>query len=255
MALRPAPTRALVRRIEDGAFRRAARVVLNSAEACRAYRDAYRGRIPEERFTFVRNAFDPGLFRPTDAVPPKVFTVLYFGRFQRFVRPHVLVAAFARFVARERLAPSGARLAFAGGLRAEDVEPIRAAGIEDRVDRVGFVPYRDGLGTLRAAHALALIVPPSVELQIPGKFYDYLAARRPILALSANREVDAILAETGSGLSAPYGDEEAGAERLGQLYARFRRGDSFELDPAAVEAYSAREQARAMAAVLEEATS
>lgn len=254
MALRPAPTRSVVRGIEHAAFRRAARIVLNSGEACRAYREAYRGRIPEERFTTVRNAFDPGLFRPTGAAPPAAFSVLYFGRFQRLVRPHVLASAFARFVAREGLAPSEARLAFAGGLRDEDVRTLRDEGLEGHVDRMGFVPYRDALGTLRAAHVLALVVPPSVALHIPGKLYDYLAARRPILALSANREVDAMLAETGSGLSAPYGDAEAGAQRLGELYARFRRGESFDLDPAAVEAFSSREQARAMAAVLDQAT-
>ena len=250
MALRPALTRMLVRRLEQDAFRGAARVVLNTAAACRAYQDAYQGRIPQERFTYVRNAFDLDLFHPTDVALPGTFTVLYFGRFQRFVRPHVLAEAFARFVMREGLAPRQARLAFAGGLRSEDVEPLHAAGLEAWVDRVGFVPYRDGLAALRSAHVLALIVPPGLELNIPGKLYDYMAARRPVLALSANREVDAILAETASGFSVPYGDAEAGARRLGELYARFRRGESFDLPAGAVEAYSAGEQARAMATVL-----
>lgn len=254
MALRPAVTRVLVRRLEADTFRLAARIVLNSHEACVAYREAYRGRVPGERFTHVRNAFDAGLFRPTDAVPAPTFTVLYFGRFQRFVRPHVLAEAFGRFVAREGLSPSQARLAFAGGLRAEDVEPLRAAGLEGWVDRVGFVPYRDGLAALRRAHVLALIVPPGLELNIPGKLYDYLAARRPILALSANQEVNAIVAETGSGLSAPYGDADAGAACLGDLFRRFRRGESFDLPAGAVGAYSAVEQARAMAAVLDGVT-
>ncbi|NJD19424.1 MAG: glycosyltransferase family 4 protein [Gemmatimonadetes bacterium] len=117
------------------------------------------------------------------------------------------------------------------------------------------MPYRDGLAVLRAAHVLALIVPPGLELNIPGKLYDYLAARRPVLALSANREVDAILADTGSGLSAPYADVEAAAARLGELHARFRRGEPFDLAPAAVEAFTAREQARAIAVVLDGVTS
>jgi len=254
MALRPAPTRAAVRWLEHAVFKRASRIVLNSENACEAYQAAYRGRIPEARFTFVRNAFDLALFAPTEGTLPRTFTLLYFGRFQRFVRPHVLLRAFRRFVDREGLAPSDARLAFAGGLRLQDRAPIAELGLEDRVDRVGYVPYQDGLGALRSAHVLCLIVPPACELQIPGKLYDYLAARRPILALSANDEVDRILAETGSGLSAPYADEESGAARLGELYGRYRRGESFELDPGAVGAYTAREQARAIAAVLDGVT-
>jgi len=255
MALRPAPSRAAVRWLEHAAFKRASRIVLNNANACAAYRAAYRGRIPESRFTFVRNAFDLGLFAPPQASLPAAFRLLYFGRFQRFVRPHVLLRAFRRFVDREGLAPADARLAFAGGLRRQDKAPIEELGLEDRVDYVGYVPYRDGLDALRSAHVLCLIVPPSCEIQIPGKFYDYLAARRPILALSANDEVDRIIAETGSGLSAGYADEEGAAARLAELYQRHRRGESFDLDPAAVEAYSAREQARALAAILDDVTS
>jgi len=255
MALRPAPTRAAVRWLEHAVFKRAARIVLNNANACAAYRAAYRGRIPESRFTFVRNAFDVGLFSPARSRLPPEFRLLYFGRFQRFVRPDVLLGAFRRFVDREGLAPADARLSFAGGLRRMDLAPIAELGLEDRVDYVGYVPYRDGLDALRSAHVLCLIVPPSCDIQIPGKFYDYLAARRPILAISANDEVDRIIAETGSGLTAPYANEEGAAARMGELYQRYRRGESFDLDPTAVEAYSAREQARAMAAILDDVTS
>lgn len=108
---------------------------------------------------------------------------------------------------------------------------------------------------LRSAHVLCLVAGPARALQIPGKLYDYLVARRPILAISANAELNRILAASGSGTSTPYDDDgvQAAAD-LGRLYGRFQGGSSFDLDRALVEPYSAHEQARAIASILDEAT-
>jgi glycosyltransferase involved in cell wall biosynthesis len=254
MALRPAPTRAIVRRVEHAVFRRSARIVLNTEAACEAYREAYRGRIPASRFTFVRNAYDFGLFSPAHEAASPVFRVLYFGRFSRFVEPTVLLRAFRAFVQRAELAPSQARLVFAGGMRQPDLAGIREHGLTRHTDVLGYVPYCDSLSLLRSAHVLCLVAGPLRGLQIPGKLYDYLAARRPILAISANAELDQILATTGSGTSVRYDDGTEAAARLGQLHDGFLRGEPFDLDPSTIEPYAALAQARALAAVLEEAT-
>ncbi len=254
MALRPALTRAIVRHVEHAVFRRSARIVLNTEAARDAYREAYDGRIPSGRFTFVRNAYDPGLFAPVPQVKAPVFRVLYFGRFSRFVEPTILLRAFRAFVEREALVPSQARLAFAGGLRQPDLASIHEHGLAEHVDVLGYVPYHDSLALLRSAHVLCLVAGPERTLQIPGKLYDYLAARRPILAISANEELNRILADSRSGTSARYDDGASGAVRLGELYGRFQRGESFDLDSAAIAPYAAREQARALASILDQAT-
>jgi glycosyltransferase involved in cell wall biosynthesis len=254
MALRPRPTRAIVRHVEHAVFRRSARIVLNTDAACDAYRVAYRGRIPPSRFTFVRNAYDAGLFDPAPPASSSAFRVLYFGRFSRFVEPDILLRAFRRFVAREALAPHEARLTFAGGLRQPDLASIREHGLAEHVDVLGYVPYHDSLALLRSAHVLCLVAGPARTLQIPGKLYDYLAARRPILAISANAELNRILAESGAGTSTPYDDGAQAAAQLGRLFRRFQRGESFDLELSAIAPYAAREQARALASVLDEAT-
>ena len=254
MARRPALTRAAIRALEGFVLRRASRIVLNTSSGADAYRAAYASRIPPERFTYVRNAFDPAIFSEGGAMPADRFRALYYGRFHRDFTPEPLLEGFRRFVDRTGSAADDARLTFVGGLRPRDRACLRALRLDDHVECAGFVPYRHALHHLRRAHALCLVVPPACALQIPGKFYDYLAARRPILAITDSVEIRALLEQTGSGAVAAYGDAAAVADRLCESFDRFQRGASFDLAPGHAAAFTAHEQARAFARVLDEVT-
>lgn len=248
MALRPPLARAALRAFEADLFKGAARVVLNTEAARDAYIGAYAGRLPAEHFTAIRNAFDEGLFQPGEPTPKKAFTVAYFGRFRRFVEPDALFDGFARFVRAEGLAPGEAALQIIGGISPEHRERAQVFGLDGYLEVTPPVPFRQSLPVLQSAHVLALVINPESHLQIPGKLYDYLAARRPILAVSANAEVDRILASTHTGRSARHGDPVDIAEQLGKLRAEFSPPSA-----EAVEPFSARSQAKAMAAVYERA--
>ncbi|MCA9541833.1 MAG: glycosyltransferase, partial [Myxococcales bacterium] len=252
MALRPAPTRAALRRFEATLFAAAAKVVLNTEAARDAYLHAYAGRVPADRFVAVRNAFDEGLFTPGEPEHHAAFTVLYFGRFRRFVSPDALLDGFARFVAGEGLGAEKARLRFVGGLDAEQQSRVEDFGLGAFVDVVPAVSFRESLPVLRGADALALVIEPECHLQIPGKLYDYLAAGRPIIAVSANEEANAIVRATGAGF-APHPEAPAAvAEALGQLYRAWAAGTPIRPPAAQLQPFSAAAQARAIAAIYSE---
>lgn len=245
MKLRPPPTRAALRLFELGLFKDAAKVILNTEASRDVYVEAYAGRIPAERFCAIRNAFDEGLFLPGAPVKRDRFVVSYFGRFRKFVEPDALFEGFARFVAAE----GPAILQIIGGMSDEHRARAAQFGIAEHLEVIPPVPFRESLPVLQSADVLAMVINPASHLQIPGKLYDYLAAGRPILAVSANAEADRILASTQAGISAPHGDPAAIAAALGRL-----RTAGLTPDAAAVESFSARAQARRVADVYAQAT-
>jgi len=256
MALRPPPTRWLLRRCERALFEQAARVVLNTEAARSAYVSAYAGRVPGERFVAIRNAFDRGLFSEpaqTEQSPDDPFVVLYFGRFRLFVGPEQLLEGFGRFVRRAGLSPAQARLRFVGGLRPQDRVRGAELGLDARVEERRPVPFVDSLQVLRSAHVLALVIEPNCPLQIPGKLYDYLAAGRPVLAVSANPEADRILADTQAGVAVPWGRPDEVAAGFERLHRQVRADGGWRPDEARLAPYAAASQARRFAAVLSEA--
>lgn len=253
MALRPGISRWVVRASEAWCFRRARRIVLNTEEALAAHRQHYEGRIAPDRFAVVRNAFDAGQFDPVVPERPARFTVLHFGQFRLLVPAAPLLEAFARFVRARALSPTQATFAVSGVFRPEDQAHAERLGLAPYLSVQESVPFRQSMRALRNAHLLAFALDHRMELTIPAKLYDYLAARRPILALCDQPEAARIVRDTGSGEVADPADPEAGAAGLGRFYDRFLRDGLPDLDPARVTEFSAEAQARRFAAVLSEA--
>lgn len=254
MALRPPIARWWLRRFERRLFLAAGKVVLNTDLCREAYQRAYDGAIPAERFTTVRNAFDPGLFSapPPAAGAGEGFTVMYFGRFGLIVGPEQILQGFSRFVEHERLAPGQAQLHFVGGLRRRDLKGVARLLLADRVTVAPPVPFAEGMALLGDADVLILVVEPRCRLQIPGKFFDYLAAGRPILAISANPEVNDLLDRTGAGIHVPWGDPDAVADGFSRLYRERANRGTRAGTPESLRPFTAMEQARRFAAILDE---
>ncbi len=256
MALRPPPTRRLLSGIEASLFKKAAKVILNTRLCRDAYIDRYAGRIPAERFTFIRNAFDEGVFNPltneATADDSSAFKVLYFGTFRRFVEPDVMFEGFARFVRANGLCPRDAKLVLVGGLAPDKQQEAAELGLEDFLEVQSAIPFPDSLLALRSADVLVLVVQPECRLQIPGKLYDYFCARRPILAISANEEVNQMIEESGAGLAAEYGNPRDMANQLFKLYSAAKKGQPVVATKEKIEMFSADTQAREYARVLDE---
>jgi glycosyltransferase involved in cell wall biosynthesis len=255
MDLRPRVSQAWLRRFEKKVLKSASMVVLNTEACCSKYIEAYSGQIPPDRFTAIRNAFDPGLF--LDAAPPEdgPFSVLYFGRFRKFVGPEQLLKGFAKFVKDAAIEPGDARFLFVGGLRNRDMEYVRDLGLEDYVESRPAVPFRQSLSVLGGADVLTLVIQPDCRLQIPGKLYDYFAAGRKVLAVSANAEANEMIDQVGGGLHAEYGNPNDMAQKLGSLYKERCEHGPVTIDAKDREQFSAREQARRFAEILSEVTS
>lgn len=250
MALRPKLTQWLLKRFEAKLFKQASAIILNTETARDVYVEAYQGRIPDQRFYAVRNAFDRGLFRSSiepqpSPESPAIFTALYFGRFRAFVSPEVLFKGFAQFISERNLDPSEARLQVAGGLSDEHQSLADRCGLREYLYLTPPIPFRDCLPTLQAASALILVIEPECFMQIPGKLYDYFAAARPIIALSANQEANRMITEVGMGVAVDHLDFNAIAQSFSDCYDRWREDDQQDAEQRAlqVEPYSARTQA------------
>jgi glycosyltransferase involved in cell wall biosynthesis len=255
MALRPPPTRWAVRAAEARVFRAAAKIVLNTEASLDAHRAAYAGRIAEERFTVIRNAFDPELYGPAPPPPGPtgVFEVMYFGHLRPSKNALLFLDGFRRFLDAERLAPGEARLTTLGERTPEDNQRISELRLAPYTRSEPWIPWTESRVRLGRADLLLDLMSAEHQLQISGKLYDYFATGRPILSVTPNDETGRILAETRAGVRVPL---EAGAiaGALSAALARKRMGQRFSPDRAALARYEARPAAAKLAAILGEVT-
>lgn len=124
---------------------------------------------------------------------------LYAGRRD----PTPLIEAAAALAADGRLDAAQLRVSFIGPDLGAVRETAGRHGVADIVEAIGPLPHAGALGHLERADALLLVQWRSDETatEIPGKLFEYLALRKPVIALGAAPEgaVATILAATGAG--------------------------------------------------------
>lgn len=121
-------------------------------------------------------------------------------------------------------------------------ENIVAAGIEAQTNFAGNVARAEALQQQVDSHLLLLLLnqQDNAKGRIPGKLFEYLAARRPILNFGgADSDVANILKETDSGTTFTYdASPKAIAGALKTAYQDFKAGNEQVMDKAVIQAFS-----------------
>ncbi len=189
----------------------------------------------------VPNGWDPDLAPPprSDAIPARadgrlvlVHTGKLSGGWGR--HPGTLFTAMARLRERSPKAASRIQLLLAGRLDVAERELIESSGLRDMLRHVGQLSRADSLALQREADVLVLITAPNLVWELPGKLFEYIGARRPVLALAEGNEAARVVAETGVGWTVPPGNVDAIANALEGI----SRGElHYAPDPAAIDRY------------------
>lgn len=185
-----------------------------------------------ERVTVVPNGCDPAEL-PETSPARDVFTLVHAGSFYGPRSPEPLLAAVAAALEAEPSMRGSVRVRLLGSEDARNEALLGAAtrrlGLEDVVERAGQVPRGESLAAIRGATALALVTDAreAGEGLIPLKLYEYLAAGRPVLALTpADGEAGRLLRATDAGLVVDPSDTMGARDALRRLYTRWRAGVS-----------------------------
>jgi glycosyltransferase involved in cell wall biosynthesis len=196
------------------------------------------------------NFFDPGEYPPTDE-KPRPFTISYTGAMYASRTPHQFFEGMRAFIDRGRLTPEQFRFRWAGGAAGiKDLgEVLDRHGIRPYLDFLGQIPHREALRLLRESDA-ALLQSPEDAIHIPGKLFEALGARVPLLALAHPCEVTQIIERCHAGIICPYTTASVMAA-LEEFHRLSQQKTRWSFVEAEVERYSADAAAGRLAALFE----
>jgi glycosyltransferase involved in cell wall biosynthesis len=218
-----------------------------------AWVDQIRARYPEqprEKFRLLPNGYDDEVFRNFTPRPHAggKLVMIYMGT--AYARPVYSPEPFLN--ALDGLEESVRRqieLRFVGRVEPE-LDPLLANRGYDIV-RHGFLPQGEGLRILAESDILLLFAnDPQWQ---PAKLFEYIASRKPILAIAPeDGEAARVIRETATGWTVPPGEAEAIRARVLDLVRRRGNGDGWGIRPsgAAIERYSRSALARRLAEML-----
>ncbi|MCC4214455.1 glycosyl transferase family 1 [Leeuwenhoekiella parthenopeia] len=117
------------------------------------------------------------------------------------------------------------RINLAGKISASVVESVKAEGLEENLKLHGYISHQEALQMQRRSQILVLIEIDSAETQliIPGKLFEYLAARRPVLAIGPSEsDVRKLLKDTGAGSYFEYAQKAQLKQTLMAWYRAYK---------------------------------
>ncbi|MEP2279326.1 MAG: glycosyl transferase family 1, partial [Maribacter sp.] len=119
-------------------------------------------------------------------------------------------------------------------------------GLQDYIEIVGYVSHKDALAYQKASQVLLLVEIDSQDTIgiIPGKLFEYMAAKRPILGVGPkNWKVASIVTKTETGQVFEYSDEIELKNVLLSWFQQFQKGE-LQTTSSNIEQYSRRELTR-----------
>ncbi|WP_246480074.1 glycosyltransferase [Motiliproteus sediminis] len=205
--------------IEERAAKHARLLVFATDGAMNEYRRRY-PQVSEERWAVMSNGFDGERYADIVAAPraaDRPTTLLHSGLIYPMERnPEALFKALGRLQQEGFFNSHPLRLTLrATGHDTAYAPMIAAAGIDQIVSLEPPVPYTQALQEMFDADALLLLQGADCNQQIPAKAYEYLRARKPVLALTdPEGDTARLLADNGVAAIASLYDEDAIADAL-----------------------------------------
>lgn len=177
------------------------------------------------------------------------FSISHIGSLLSERNPQVLWKVLAEISKENPQFKNDLLLKFAGAV-SEDVKiSIDDFGLNENCSFLGYVSHSEALKLQNESQLLLLVEINSSETRaiIPGKLFEYLAAKRPIIALGPKEsDIEEIIKKTNSGKFFSYWDDIELKNEILQLYNQFKLGD-LQIASEGIEKFSRRELTRQMA--------
>lgn len=202
----------------------------------------------------VPNAFSASDWEGVPFVRPEKTTFLYAGQLYGGRNdPRPFLSAMQQLLYDRRISGDEVQVDFYGDETEWLRNEIRRFGLGGIVRMHGRRSRGEILRLERSASRLLLFLwnDPNERGTYTGKLFEYLGARRRILAIGGPDEtvIDPVLQRTGAGER--YRTEAGLRDAIAQAVREWRNGETPEIDPGAVEAYESTGLGRAFAEILE----
>ena len=220
------------------------RLVLNNADSI-----VVTSRTTKEEFVTITNKpvsvitngydFDDISHRPLT----RDFTISHIGSLLSGRNPKVLWQVLEELIQENRVFKEHFKLRLAGVVSEDVLQSIYDSGLREFTELIGYVSHEKAIKLQQESQVLLLVEIDSHETKgiLPGKLYEYMVARRPIIAIGPPHwDAAEIIEDTHSGASFEYGSKNEIKDVILKWFEAYQNG-SLTTESKGIEQYSRRE--------------
>lgn len=178
-------------------------------------------------YSVITNGYDQDDIAGVDVRIDERFSVAHIGTMVKTRNPLLLWEVLSEEISKDTDFANDLEIKLVGSVDYSVTESIEAAGLGNFVNKISYVPHNEVVKIQQQSQVLLLLIndTPNAKVILPGKFFEYMAARRPILCIGP-RDGDAaeVILETNAGYVSEKDDKESIRKAINELYSRFRTG-------------------------------
>jgi len=203
----------------------------------------------------ITNGFDAddfGANEGSDLLPG--FLMHHIGALNKDRNPHVLWKVLGELCRENVELKRDLKLKFTGKTDAAVFESLKQNGLMDNAEKTDYMPHSEVVKLLLRSPVLLLPLndTPNVSGIVPGKLFEYLAARRPIFSIGDLKgDTAAIINETGAGKMVSFKDYEGTKALVLEFYANYK-ANQLVVNSSSIDKYSRKSCAASYTTLLNE---
>lgn len=192
--------------------------------------DYFRSKVNDEKKVhLIENGYDEDDFNFETELDDN-FTIVHTGIFMANANPGILWEVLSELCKKDAAFKDRMRIELIGKCDREITEAIKTAGLESNLIIRHYLPHNKTNKRQKEGRILILPLPeePESKAILTGKFFEYIAAGRPILAFGPHDGVlDMALQKTGTGKLFDKGDKEDLFNIISSLYENYSQNISY----------------------------
>jgi hypothetical protein len=200
----------------------------------------------------ITNGFDDEFSASNNVILDTKFSISYIGLLPKQSNPKLLFKVLKGLCKESEIFKKDLKLNFIGDISEEVKVEILANKLDENTDFVGYVSHQEAIAYQNKSQVLLLLIPnvKNNEGILTGKLFEYLKAKRPILAIGPEKgDLATILQETNSGVIVNFDAEEKLKLEIVALYQKYKE-DKLTVNFNNIEKYHRKELTKKLAFIL-----
>lgn len=180
------------------------------------------------RVEVITNGFDEEVLETNEVILDTKFTISYIGLLPKQSNPITLFKVLKTISENNVAFKNDVKLIFVGDISKDVKVSVHQNKLNDISEFNGYVSHSEAIEYQKKSQVLLLLIPNVKNSTgiLTGKLFEYLTAKRPILALGpVNGDLSEILQNTNSGVVIEHEDEERLSTEILRLYQQYKNGN------------------------------
>jgi glycosyltransferase involved in cell wall biosynthesis len=194
--------------------------------------------IPARKLYLIPHGYDHQDFSHKVQTSSNKFRITHIGTFINNRTPRPLLEALKILGSTRPQLLEKIQITFVGTYSLTDVAMVKGSGLANMINFTGYLSHQKSIDFLINSDLLWMVMGPEETANVtPGKLFEYIGSRKPILAsIPTDGAAANLLAETSSGIAIPPNDFSALATQLAfhinawQSKMNIYRGDKIKIE-------------------------